>query len=78
MPATGPCRCIAVAVFAGTSEAATLRVMDSGQSFPIMEAYAFGGYWSSMMLAQGVASTGNLVVTLSGEGSYGYVYYIPE
>ena len=78
MPATGPCRCVAVAVFASTMDGATLRVMDGGRSVPIMEASAIVGYWSSMTIPQGVASTGNLVATMYGENSYGYVYYIPD
>jgi hypothetical protein len=57
---------------------ASLRIMDSGASVPIMEAYANTNYWGAFGLPRGVASTGDLVAILTGTNAYGYVYYVPE
>jgi hypothetical protein len=78
IPETGPCRCLAVVLFAGDTSRASLRIMDSGASVPIMEAYANTNYWGAFGLPRGVASTGDLVAILTGTNAYGYVYYVPE
>lgn len=78
MPATGPCRCLGITVFADETSPASLRIMDGGRSVPIMEAFAQMSWWGSFVLPRGVASTGNLVPILIGNGAYGYVYYVPE
>lgn len=78
MTLTGPCRCLGIIVFASDMEAANLRVMDGGRSVPIMEAFANSSWWGSFVMPRGVASTGNLVITIAGSGAYGYVYYLPE
>jgi len=78
MPATGPCRCLAVVVFADETSSASLRIMDGARSAPIMEAFATNAWWGSIVIPRGVESTGNLVAILTGNGAYGYVYYVPE
>ena len=78
MPATGPCRCLGIVVFADETSSANLRIMDGGRSVPIMEAFGIIGWWGRIVIPRGVASTGNLVATLTGNGAYGYVYYVPE
>ena len=78
IPATGPCRCLAVLLFASDTSPANLRIMDGGASVPIMEARANMNYWGAFGVPRGVASTGNLVAILTGNGAYGYVYYVLE
>lgn len=78
LPVTGPCRCLAITVFASEESSATLRIMDGGKSTAIMEAFASAGWWGSFVLPRGVSSSGNLVANLLGVSAYGYVYYIAE
>lgn len=78
MPLTGKCRCLGVVVFASDAAPGSLRVMDGSPSTPIMETFAITGWWGSMILPRGVASAGNLIAWITGEGAYGYVYYVRE
>lgn len=78
MPLTGPCRCLGVVIFADDAYPANIRVMDGGIGAPLMEAFANQGWWGSFMLPHGVASAGNLVVSITSVNAYGYVYYVPE
>lgn len=78
MPLTGPCKCLGVIVFADDANPANIRVMDGGTSAPIMEAHAPYGWWGSFILPRGVASVGNLVISITAVNAYGYVYYLPE
>ena len=78
MPLTGPCKCLGVIVFADEYYPANIRVMDGGIGAPIMEAFANSAWWGSFMLPRGVASVGNLVVSITQTNAYGYVYYLPE
>ncbi len=78
MPLTGPCRCLGIMLFGGEVENANLRVMDGGRSVPLMEIFSSSGWWDSFIMPRGVASSGNLVITIGGTGAYGYVYYLPE
>lgn len=74
---TGPCRCIGIAVFPAAVPA-SMRVTDSGTGAPIMEAYSMTDWWANIIIPNGVVSTGNLLVDLTGTGSYGYVYWVPD
>ncbi|MCX6374531.1 MAG: hypothetical protein NTU88_00575 [Armatimonadetes bacterium] len=78
IPATGACRCLGIVLFADETSSASLRIMDGGRSVPIMEAFANIGWWGSIVIPRGVASIGNLVAILTGNGAYGYVYYVLE
>lgn len=78
IPATGACRCLGVIAFADDTIPARIRIMDGGAGVPIMEVFASSGWWGSIILPQGVASNGNLVASIIGANTYGYVYWVEE